>query len=124
MNNHLKKEANVELKEFISTAITQIAEGIKEAQEKGKENGYIISPRHCKNSNGEAITAESQNDTLEKIHFNLSVTTEYSGQTSNETTKETTIINTRGNTDNSSPINNISFDVYAKFTRAEDIKES
>lgn len=58
----------MDLKNFISNTLTQIAEGVQEAIDNSKERGYLVNPSvSSKNSNGCTV------------HFDLSVESETDG---------------------------------------------
>lgn len=64
------------LKEFVSGSLTQIAEGIAEAQGKA-EGRYRISPRHIPNApeKNASVHIEHTGDSLECVEFDIAVST-------------------------------------------------
>lgn len=58
----------MELKEFVSNALTQIAQGVQEAIDASNGKGYLVSPSNGNNGN------------THTVHFDLSVETEKEGK--------------------------------------------
>lgn len=78
----------MELKDFVAETLSSIAEGIAEAQKRTKGlHECRISPRHVA-ANAEAAKKdvsyqiEYQGDSLEKVSFDIAVTTAISGEAS------------------------------------------
>ena len=65
----------MELKEFIKTTLTQISQGITEAQEEVKDNDMIINPASLSsNSNGEKYLRTDGWRYVQDIEINVGVT--------------------------------------------------
>lgn len=62
------------LKEFVSGSLTQIAEGVAEAQGLAG-NRYRISPRHVPTEKNTSVHIEYAGDSLECVEFDIAVST-------------------------------------------------
>lgn len=62
----------MELKDFVAATLTQIAEGIKEAQGHAANNGYKVSPRN--EAQNRSVAQDRGGDALECVEFEVSVT--------------------------------------------------
>ena len=64
----------MELKDFVADTLTQIAEGILEAQRRAGSR-YRISPRHVRPATDTTTHFEYEGDSLERIDFDVLVST-------------------------------------------------
>lgn len=67
----------MELKDFVAGALTQIADGIAEAQQ-ASDGKYRISPKHVARGVDPRVHFEYEGDTLECVDFDVVVTTKKS----------------------------------------------
>lgn len=79
-----EKGGGMELKDFVRDTITQIADGILEAQEKAKgEDGkyrYLPSPVQYYSEKEKNTPQQRNGEMVEKIEFDVAVTTNFSAQ--------------------------------------------
>lgn len=69
----------MDLKEYISSVILQIAEGVKEAQEKTEELGIIINPESYISKDNNALIEDntsSDRRRVQMIEFDITLNTE------------------------------------------------
>lgn len=66
----------MELKDFVSKTLLAICEGIKDAQEQGKEHKLIIAPPVTESGNVQSIKESTQQ--AQVVHFNLKIAVESS----------------------------------------------
>lgn len=75
----------MELKQFISQALTAIVEGVVEAQEQTKKHGALVNPgglrRTVKNISSDAIWDDSTNNFARSVSFDVAVTVEEGSKT-------------------------------------------
>lgn len=78
----------MELKDFVRDTITQIAEGILEAQEKAKNDDgkyrYLVSPLQFYDCVKTDVAKQSNNEVVEKVEFDVAVTTSLNASMSGE----------------------------------------
>jgi len=66
----------MELKEFITETLTQIVEGVKQAQENLKGTGAIVYPKHMwTNAHGKAVKGhENADNYIDVVEFEVGLT--------------------------------------------------
>lgn len=63
----------MDLKEFVSEALTQIVEGVMEAQEKIKDTGAVIVPNMSGKSGGNFIRIDNDTMILQNVEMNVAL---------------------------------------------------
>lgn len=64
---------DMELKEFIKTAITDITEAVSELQEELK-NGTIVNPSLTQGEHGKSLMVDNEVRMMERLNFDIAVT--------------------------------------------------
>lgn len=68
------------LREFVSTSITEIMDGVAKAQEEAKKHKAMVNPRHIsKTATGVTLLGDSGPWSIQVIEFDVAVTATESG---------------------------------------------
>lgn len=110
----------MELKEFISSTLTQIAEGVRDAQKHYSEIGGKVNPGNLKSVEGTSIMYGIVNPNylsvhlLSNVHFEVSLTSEDKSSSSGGIGVFLSAVSLGGKTSDSdlkSSLNRVTFDV-------------
>ncbi len=106
----------MDLKTFVADTLTQIAEGIKEAQ-KNAGNVYRISPRHVPVEGAKDTShLEFNGDRLERVDFDVALTT--SSEASGDIGSKLVVLKaTATGKLESESVSRVSFSVYVQWPR-------
>lgn len=109
----------MELKDFVADTLTQIAEGIEQAQKQTESlNTCRISPRHIPDASGKDTKChkEFNGDSLECVNFDVAISTKISGSAEGRAKIIVVDGSINGNMAHEN-ISRVSFQVYVQWPR-------